>query len=75
MQKDLVSDAEVLAVSDNGETEQWGSNPFFFKDGGKWTLKTKRATVVTGVVFAALMIPQLFVEDPSMKAAERSKPT
>jgi hypothetical protein len=75
MQKDLVNDAEVLAVSDNGEKEQWGSNPFFFKDGGKWTLKTKQVTITTGIVFAALMIPQLFVEDPSVKTVERSKPT
>lgn len=75
MQKDLVNDAEVMAVSDNGEREQWGSNPFFFKDGGKWTLKTKQVTITTGIVFAALMIPQLFVEEPSMKTAERSKPT
>lgn len=69
MAKDLVNDAQVTAVSDDGEKEQWGKNPFFFKDGGKWTLKTKSAAIATGIVFAALMIPQLFVEDPSLNSA------
>ena len=66
MAKDLVSDGKVLSVGDDGEREQWGNNPFFFKDGGKWTLKKKRVAVATGIVFGALMIPQLFVEDPSL---------
>jgi len=74
MSKDLVSDAQVVAVSDDGEKQQWGNNPFFFKDGGKWTLKTKQVAIATGVVFAALMIPQFFVEAPSTDQTS-AKPT
>ncbi len=63
MAKDLVSDEpQVIEVRDNGEKEQWGRNKLFFRQGGKWTLRAKTLGIGCGVVFAALILADLFID-------------
>ncbi len=76
MKKDLLNDEpQVVAVQDDGENEQWGRHRLFFREGGKWSLKTKAVGVVAAVVFAALVLPQFFMEDKYAPASVAAKAT
>ena len=76
MAKDLLEDEpKVVAVQDDGEKEQWGRNLLFFREGGKWTLKTKAVVVGTAVVFTALILPQFFIEDKIASFVASAKAT
>lgn len=70
----LHDDAQVVEVRDEGEKEQWGRSRLFFREGGKWTLRTKALGASAAVVFAALMIPQFFVEDSSASQGSVKSP-
>lgn len=59
----LNGEPQVVAVQDDGEHEQWGRDRLFFRDGGKWTLKTKALGIASGIAFTALILPQFFMED------------
>jgi hypothetical protein len=76
MAKDLLNDEpQVVAVQDCGENEQWGKNKLFFREGGKWTLRTKVVGVVAAVIFTALMLPQFFMEDKNASVVIAAKAT
>lgn len=70
----LRDDPQVVEVRDDGEKEQWGRNRLFFREGGKWTLRTKTMGVAGAVLFAALSIPQFFVEDKRASVATAKAP-
>src|SRR4051812_42661176 len=76
MAKEIASDEpQVTEVIDNGESEQWGRNRLFFREGGKWTVKAKTLGTVSAVTFSALMLPQFFVEDKYVSVAVAAKKT
>jgi hypothetical protein len=75
MVKDRNDEPQVLAVQDDGEKEQWGRHNLFFREGGKWTLKTKVVGTATAVIFTALILPQFFMEDKYAPAIVAAKAT
>lgn len=76
MAKELLNDEpQVVAVQDDGEKEQWGRHKLFFREGGKWTLKTKAVGVTAAVIFTALILPQFFMEDKYAPTSVAAKAT
>src|ERR1051325_7615124 len=59
----MTEDPKVEIASDTGEKLQWGINLFFFKDGGKWTVKKRAALTFFGIVIAVVSILQCFTPD------------
>ena len=76
MAKELLNDEpQVVAVQDDGENEQWGRNRIFFRDGGKWTLKSRTVGIAAAIVFTALILPQFFMEDKYASVVVAAKAT
>jgi|GEM_PF-871382 len=76
MAKELLNDEpQVIEVHDDGEKEQWGRNRIFFREGGKWTLKSKTVSTIAAVVFTALILPQFFMEDKYASDVATAKAT
>lgn len=76
MAKELLNDEpQVVAVQDDGENEQWGRNRVFFRDGGKWTLKSRTVGIASAIVFTALILPQFFMEDKYASVVVAAKAT
>jgi hypothetical protein len=74
MTKDLINDdPQVIAVRDDGEKQQWGKNHLFFREGGKWTLKGKTVGIGAAVVFAGLLLIQVFVDDSPTSSTSSAK--
>ena len=59
-------EAKVELVADTGESNQWGLNLLFFRDGNKWTLKIKLLYGTIAIGLSSLSIFNCFVpENPS----------
>lgn len=68
----MIEDSQVEILSDSGEKLQWGIDLFFFKDGGKWTLKKKAALMVAGFGIAMVSILQCFAPEALVVAVGES---
>ncbi len=59
----MTEHSTVEIQSDSGEKSQWGVNLFFFKDGGKLTIRKKSALAIGILIVAVVSVLQSF--DPS----------
>jgi type IV secretory pathway VirB10-like protein len=59
----MTEHSTVEIQSDSGEKAQWGVNLFFFKDGGKLTVRKKSALIVGIMIIAVVSVLQSF--DPT----------
>jgi len=60
----MSDEVKVTATRDDGEKQQWGHNWLYFRDGVKWTLKTKVIAILFILVFVAGSTLQVATEEP-----------